>query len=70
MWCLVRYLDPIDKNLARILKIDKDFARELDFKDVNFLSKFKNIQKIRKKIVSALMFLVIKTKKNTILIYY
>ena len=31
-WCLVRYLHPEDKNLARIRKIDKEFPRELNFK--------------------------------------
>ena len=30
---LVRYLNPSDHRPARIRKIDKDFARKLDFKD-------------------------------------
>ena len=32
-WCLVRYLHPADYDTA---KVDKDFARELDFKDPKF----------------------------------
>ena len=31
---LVRYLHPADRNLARITKVDKDFSKRLDFKDV------------------------------------
>ena len=33
-WCLVRYLHFVDHNPARIRKIDKDFAKEKDFKDI------------------------------------
>ena len=32
-WRLVRYLNPADRNPARIKKADKYFARKLDFKD-------------------------------------
>ena len=32
-WCLVRYLYPADHIARRITKFDKDFTRELDFKD-------------------------------------
>ena len=32
-WCLVRYLNPADRNPARITKANKDFAKKLDFKD-------------------------------------
>ena len=35
-WCLVRYLSPVYYHLARITKTDKDFAKRLDFKDINF----------------------------------
>ena len=31
-WCLVRYLNPADRNPARITKTDKDFAKKLDLK--------------------------------------
>ena len=31
---LVRYLHPADPKLARITKVDKDFSKRLDFKDV------------------------------------
>ena len=33
-WSLVRYLHSVDYNPARIRKIDKDFAKEKDFKDI------------------------------------
>ena len=48
-WCLVRYLNPADHHLARITKADKDFATTLDFKDINFPVKIRDIHKIEKK---------------------
>ena len=33
-WCLVRYLNPADRNPARITKPDKDFAKKFDFKEI------------------------------------
>ena len=38
-----------DNNPKRITKIDKDFAEKLDFKDVKFPVKVRDIQKIEKK---------------------
>ena len=37
-WCLVRYLHPVDYNPAGIIKFDKLFGGELDFKDIKFSS--------------------------------
>ena len=47
-------------------KVGNIFARELDFKDVQFPVKIGDIHKIekKKKLVSALVFLVMKTRKN------
>ena len=46
---------------ARITKIDKHFAKMLDFKDIKFPFKARDIHKIEKKgIPSALVFLVMK----------
>ena len=62
-WCLVRYLNPADHNPTRITKSDKDFAKRLDFKDIKFPVKMRDIHKIEKKrIPLALVFLVMKTK--------
>ena len=47
-WCLVRYLNPADQNLGRITTADKDFAKRLDFKDIKFLVKIRDIHKIEK----------------------
>ena len=44
-------------------KVGNIFARELDFKDVQFPVKIGDIHK-KKKLVSALVFLVMKTRKN------
>ena len=59
-WCLDRYLHPVDRNPF----FNKDFARKLDFKDIKFPVKTRDIHKIKKNNVSALVFLVIKIKKN------
>ena len=45
-WCLVRYLNPAGHNPKRITKSDKDFAKRLDFKDIKFLVKGRDIYKI------------------------
>ena len=47
-WCLVRYLNPADRHSARITKADKDFAKKLDFKDIKFPVKVRDIHKIEK----------------------
>ena len=56
-WCLLRYLHPADHNPARIRKIGKLFGDKLDFRR-------HNISKIGKTILSTLVFLAMKTKKN------
>ena len=48
-WCLVRYLHPADLHPARIRKVDKDFSRALDFKDIKFPVKIRDIHKIEKR---------------------
>ena len=59
----VRYLHPVDCNPARIVKANQDFAKRLDFKDVKLPVTIRDIHKIEKKrILSALAFLVMKTK--------
>ena len=37
-WCLFRYLNPADHNSGRITKVDKDFGKRVDFKDINKIS--------------------------------
>ena len=49
-WCLVRCLHHVDKNVARIRKIDKDFAKKCDFKDIKFSVKIRDIHKIETKL--------------------
>ena len=48
-WCLVRYLNPADHNPRRNTKADRDFAKRLDFKDIKFPVKTRDIHKIEKK---------------------
>ena len=47
--CLVIYLNPVDHNPRRITKADKDFANRLDFKDIKFPVKIRDIQQIETK---------------------
>ena len=47
--CLVRYLNPADRNPARMTKADKNFDRKLDFKNIKFSVKVTDIYKIEKK---------------------
>ena len=46
-WCIVRCLHPAD--LRRITNADKEFAKKLDFKDIKFQVKIRDIRKIAKK---------------------
>ena len=47
--CLVRYLQATDHTLGRITKAYKDFTQKLNFKDVKFPVKVRDIHKIEKK---------------------
>ena len=71
-WCLVRYLQPADHNTRRILKADNDFARQLDFKDIKFSFKVRNIHKIvRKNSIGISVFgYESKDEERNMLIYY
>ena len=48
-WSLARYLNPADHDPPRITKADQDFAKKLDFKDIKFTVKVRDIHKIEKK---------------------
>ena len=48
-WSIVRYLNPAIHHLARITKVDRDFAKKLDFKALKFPIKIRDIHKIEKK---------------------
>ena len=45
----MKYLNPTDHNLKEITKADKDFAKKLDFKDIKFPVKIRDIHKIGKR---------------------
>ena len=63
-WFFVRYLNLADHDPRRIKKSNKDFAKRLDFKDIKFLVKIRDIHKIKKKNPSELVSLLMKIKKN------
>ena len=48
-WSLIRYINPADHDPARIIEADKEFTKKLDFKDIIFPGKNKDIRKIEKK---------------------
>ena len=47
--CLVKYLNPVNHHPARTTKADKDFAKILDFEDIKFPVKVRNIHIIEEK---------------------
>ena len=47
--CLVRYFHPADNIPRRITKADKYFVKKLDFKDIKFPVKVRDVHKIEKK---------------------
>ena len=63
-WCLVRDLHPTDHNPRGIRKVDKLYGDRLDFKDIKFPVKVRDIQKLKERIPSALVFLTIIRRKN------
>ena len=48
-WSLVKCLHLTGYNLRRIIKVDKTFAKRLDFKDIKYPIKTRNIKKIQEK---------------------
>ena len=48
-WFIIRCLKPTDHNTGRITKDDRDFTKKLDFKDIKFLVKIRDIYKIEEK---------------------
>ena len=63
-WSIVRYLNPTDNNPRRITKVDKYFAKKLDFKDIKFPVKIRDIYKIEKNSSTTLEFLTMKIEKK------
>ena len=68
-WSIIRYLNPVDCNAARITKADKELVKRFDFKDITFPEKLEIITRSKKIIRSALVFLVMKIKKNIQFMY-
>ena len=48
-WNIIRYLNRADCNPARITKADKEFTKKIDFKNIKFPVKIRDIHKIEKK---------------------
>ena len=64
-WCLVRYLNPVTKNVAKIRNVDRTFAKQFNFKgSLKFLFNKKDYTKLKNKIIFSLI--VWLWKQNTI----
>ena len=62
---MVRSLDPTDHNPKRTRKVEKLYGDELDFKDMKFPVKVREIfTKLKEKVSLALLFLVMNIRKN------
>ena len=48
-WCLVRYLHRADHITRGIREVDKLYVEKLDFEDIKFIVKVRDIQKIERK---------------------
>ena len=64
-WCLVGYLNTADYHPSRIRKVDKGFARALDFKEITFLSDLEIFIKLQRRATLSLVFLVKKNMQPT-----
>lgn len=45
-WFLIRYLNPADRNPAKIIRVDRELIKQLDFKRIKFPVEVKNCHKI------------------------
>ena len=48
-WFIVRYVNPTDHDPRRITKANKDFTKKIDFKDIKFPVKVRDMHKTEKK---------------------
>ena len=67
-WCLVKHLNPPDRNLASITKANNRFAKKLDFKGIKFPVNI-HIHKIEKKNSIGISVFVYENKENIQFIY-
>ena len=49
-WCLVRYLNSVNKNPTKITNVGKEFAKQLDFKAIKLPFHEKDYAEIEKQI--------------------
>ena len=59
-----KIFDPEDHHPARITKLDKDFARDLDFKDIYFQLKLEAFWKLKKRVLLPLVFFGYENKEK------
>ena len=60
LWCLVRHLNPLDKNPQRITKEDKNMINDLDYAGIKLPVSKQIIAKLKEKTIFALMCFVMK----------
>ena len=62
---MVGYLHPADHHPAKITKAKKDLAKKLDFKNITFPVKIRDIHEIKKHNFITVSVLIVKVRKNT-----
>ena len=70
LWCHIRHLNPLKIHPERMTKADKNMVNDLDYKDIKFLSLKKIFARLKSKIVSVLMYLVMKITWFVLFIYH
>ena len=63
---MVRYLNLADHDPRKITKSNEGFAKRLDFKDIKFLVKIRDIRKIEKKSIRISVFAYENKEKHSI----
>ena len=67
---MLRYLNLVNKNPAKIRNVDKEFAKQFCFRSINFLFLKRSMLKCKNKTIFSSMYLVMKMKHHTVFILH
>ena len=65
-WCLVKWLNTVNKKPAKIRNVAKEFSKQRNYKGVKFTVHKKTMEKQKNKIMFSLMYLVMKMKYHAV----
>ena len=60
LWCHIRHLNPLKTRLGKITKLDKKKINDFDYETTKFPISEKTIAKLKRKIIFASMYFVVK----------